>query len=268
MLLVEGIFRREELRVLVAHRAGRLVAVLPCYRERRLGAPRLRLLGDGVVGSDYLGPIAARPELAAACDAFADHLTRRERDAVLDLVAADNPLVTALAGGQPRGGAPRLPGAPRPAPTSCSRAAAPELPALARRIAGRRRLSAASSPALARAAPGLFLRVAVAPAEVSEALETLLLLHRARWAEAGGGREWWAPAPSRSIAPPPHSWPHVDGRGIHLLEVEGAPRAALYGFGRGGRFSFYQSGLDPAWRQPLGRYGAARCGDRGVVRAR
>jgi CelD/BcsL family acetyltransferase involved in cellulose biosynthesis len=33
------------------------------------------------------------------------------------------------------------------------------------------------------------------------------------------------------------------------VHADGAPRAALYGFERGGRFSYYQSGSDPDWRR-------------------
>src|SRR5262245_50713558 len=46
----------KDLRVLTARRGGRLVGTLPAYRARtRLGVRQLRLLGDGIVGSDHLG---------------------------------------------------------------------------------------------------------------------------------------------------------------------------------------------------------------------
>ena len=40
---------------------------------------------------------------------------------------------------------------------------------------------------------------------------------------------------------------------LWLLEVDGAPRAAWYGFRFGGADSYYQAGRDPAWeRQSVG----------------
>src|ERR1700751_2004590 len=48
--------------VLLARRGKAPAGVLPLYVERTtLGGQRLRLMGDGIVGSDYLGAIA-RPE--------------------------------------------------------------------------------------------------------------------------------------------------------------------------------------------------------------
>jgi CelD/BcsL family acetyltransferase involved in cellulose biosynthesis len=35
---------------------------------------------------------------------------------------------------------------------------------------------------------------------------------------------------------------------IYVLHADGGPRAALYGFERGGRFLYYQMGSDPNWR--------------------
>src|SRR5438094_4735191 len=50
-----------ELRVYTARLGGRLFGLLPAYRvATALGGRRLRLMGDGIVGSDYLG-VAARP---------------------------------------------------------------------------------------------------------------------------------------------------------------------------------------------------------------
>jgi CelD/BcsL family acetyltransferase involved in cellulose biosynthesis len=83
---------------------------------------------------------------------------------------------------------------------------------------------------------------------ITEALETLWRLHRARWAEDGGGAltsaavERFHNASSRELAR--RGWAR-----LFLLMVDGAPRAALYGFSRGRRFAYYQSGSDPAWHQ-------------------
>jgi CelD/BcsL family acetyltransferase involved in cellulose biosynthesis len=96
--------------------------------------------------------------------------------------------------------------------------------------------------------PGFRIEVARAPGEVARAVEALLVLHRARWAEAGGSlgiagerAAGFHREAARALAE--RGWAE-----LWLLHADGAPRAALYGFQRGGRFAFYQSGLDPAWR--------------------
>jgi CelD/BcsL family acetyltransferase involved in cellulose biosynthesis len=85
------------------------------------------------------------------------------------------------------------------------------------------------------------------PAEVPAALEHLLRLHRLRWA-AEGGSAGIPPGPvedfHREVAP------RLAARGwlrLYVLHVEGAAIAAVYGIEAGRRFSYYQSGYDPAW---------------------
>src|SRR3954449_4097929 len=61
--------------ILVARQGGEVLGLLPLYAERTpLGGRRLRFLGDGIVGSDYLAALSL-PEHAERCAAaFADHL--------------------------------------------------------------------------------------------------------------------------------------------------------------------------------------------------
>src|SRR5205807_865537 len=74
-----------ELFVLTARSGGRLVGVLPAYRVHgRLGLSTVRLLGDGIVGSDHLGVVAAFADQAACASAFAAFLVEHGECLALD----------------------------------------------------------------------------------------------------------------------------------------------------------------------------------------
>src|SRR5215470_3452946 len=66
--------------LLMARRGSRAIALLPLYAER--GGRRLRLMGDGVVGSDYLGLIARSEDQDAAARLMAFHLASLNADEV------------------------------------------------------------------------------------------------------------------------------------------------------------------------------------------
>ncbi|HEY7267378.1 MAG TPA: GNAT family N-acetyltransferase [Solirubrobacterales bacterium] len=87
------------------------------------------------------------------------------------------------------------------------------------------------------------LRLEDVPAD----LLTLFRLHDARWAER---------PQSSAFADPDVRAFHFEfataafERGwlrLFVMEVDGAPVAALYGWSIGGRWSYYQAGFDPAW---------------------
>src|SRR5206468_1738585 len=86
--------------------------------------------------------------------------------------------------------------------------------------------------------PGFRIEVASAPAAVGEALEVLFRLHAARWAIAGGSE---GIAGESVLAFHREAAAGLAARGwarIYLLHAAGDVRAALYGWERGGRFSF------------------------------
>src|SRR5207253_64572 len=64
--------------ILIAKRGGRPTALLPLYREGR----RFKLMGEGVVGSDYLGVIARQEDLDEAGRLLAFHLAALDADEV------------------------------------------------------------------------------------------------------------------------------------------------------------------------------------------
>ena len=199
-------------------------------------------MGDGVVGSDYLGVIGRREDLVEAGRLLAFHLASLEADEVeLDGLDADDPFIEAAAAAfgtrafvEPRYLCPliRLGGG-----FSAYLRTLPD--GVASQWQRRRRWL--------EKRPGYRLDVLRSPAEVAAGMEALIALHRRRWALEGGsdgitpGVEEFHREASRRLAA-------VGWAVLFLLHAEGAPRAALYGFRHGDRFAFYQSGHEPAWR--------------------
>jgi CelD/BcsL family acetyltransferase involved in cellulose biosynthesis len=97
--------------------------------------------------------------------------------------------------------------------------------------------------------PGFSMEILTAESEIAAALPTLWRLHHARWAGKGGSHAVDGPLVERFHAAAARALARRGWARLYLLHVEGAPRAALYGFERGGRFAYYQLGYDPAWRQ-------------------
>ena len=96
--------------------------------------------------------------------------------------------------------------------------------------------------------PGYRVAVTETPGEVAEAMEDLLRLHQLRWDEEGGSSGIpRGPVQDfhRQVAP------LLARRGwlrIYRMFVDGRSIAAVYGLELAGRFYYYQSGMDPAWR--------------------
>jgi CelD/BcsL family acetyltransferase involved in cellulose biosynthesis len=174
------------------------------------------------------------------------HLVGREEQVVLERVLDDDPLVGVLGGSLPSRGARLDLGNATPSPWIALRgrfdAWLDGLPGGAGAQLRRRRR-------WLRGRPGFRIEVVTQPEAMGAAMEVLFALHRARWSIAGGSdgirgaaAEAFHRVSARGLAE--RGWARV-----YLLHAEGAPRAALYGFGRGGRFAFYQSGHEPAWRR-------------------
>jgi len=82
-----------------------------------------------------------------------------------------------------------------------------------------------------------------------DALQAFMTLHAVAWHERGGSQ---AMQTTRELAFHEAFSRTALDRGwlrLFLLRVNGRPVGALYGFRRGPRFYFYQSGFDPAWRK-------------------
>jgi serine acetyltransferase/CelD/BcsL family acetyltransferase involved in cellulose biosynthesis len=85
--------------------------------------------------------------------------------------------------------------------------------------------------------------------EQRDALQAFLALHAVAWLDRGGSQ---AMQTARELAFHEAFSRTALERGwlrLFLLRVNGRPVGGLYGFRRGPRFYFYQSGFDPAWRK-------------------
>ena len=243
----------KELCIYTARRNGRLVGVLPAYRLRTaFGYRQLRLMGDGLVGSDYLGVVAGRPDLQAVTEALSRALLTEEADLAFEGLTDDEPLITSV---KAAARARRLPCAVQPL-ASC--------PVV--RVPGDFQMWLRGRPHGAGAQLRRRLRwlerqsdfrivMLQDERDIAESLPILWRLHAAAWARRGGSSvELGGAASTRfqwdsALALARRGWAR-----LFLLYVAGAPRAALYGFEQAGWFAYYQSGYDPSWsRRSLGR---------------
>jgi CelD/BcsL family acetyltransferase involved in cellulose biosynthesis len=235
-----------ELFVLVARARDQLIGLLPLFCVRTIiGGRRLAFLGEGIVGSDYLGCLARPGERERVVHAFATHLGQVDCDElVLDGLLPADPLVPALTA------------ALDPARITVEdRFPCPHIRLVGDFAAYLEELPDGTGAQWLRRRrwlekrPGFAISELSAPDEVVAGLETLFALHHQRWSADGGSEAIDSPAvaafhrdAARRLAT--RGWAR-----LYLLSVEGATRAALYGFRHGERFAFYQAGYDPAWRQ-------------------
>jgi CelD/BcsL family acetyltransferase involved in cellulose biosynthesis len=237
----------KKLSVYTVRAGARLLGLLPAYRiETTFGGQRLRLLGDEMVCSDYLGVVARPAELKMVSNVIARALVHEESDVALNGLSDDEPLVLALAHAAQAAGAtfsryhyafcPII-----PIPTNGAFDAW-----LRQRPSGsgahllrqRRRLERQT---------GFRLETLTDECGISERLPLLWNLHRARWAAKGRQGAISDPRLERFHAGVARELARRGWARLFVLYVDGAPRAALYGFQRDGRFAYYQSGSDPTW---------------------
>jgi CelD/BcsL family acetyltransferase involved in cellulose biosynthesis len=233
--------------ILVARQGGEVLGLLPLYAERTpLGGRRLRFLGDGIVGSDYLG-VLSLPEHADRCAAgFADHLLVSSADELqLDDLLDEDPLCQAIASRWPQ---------PLGAPIVESRYRCP----FVRTTGDFAQFLAALPDGLGaqwhrrrkwlQKFPDFRVEILRTPSEVARGMDVLFDLHRQRWALEGGSDAIDGPRVEAFHRDSARRLAELGWSRVYLLHVDGAPRAALYGWRHGDRFSFYQAGHEPAWR--------------------
>ena len=236
----------KELVVLVANRQGRPVGLLPLFATPSpLGGRRLAFLGEGIVGSDYLGLVCAAAAERELADAFADFLARASFDELdLDGLLPDDPLLHAVAGHL------------SPAQvTQSTRYRCPHIKLQGDFESYLNALPEGTGQQWKRRLrwlekrPGFAIETLTTPADVARGLQTLIALHHRRWAVEGGSDAIDSPAVEEFHAYAARAMAEAGWARLYLLNVEGATRAALYGFRHGDRFAFYQAGYDPDWRQ-------------------
>ncbi len=225
--------------VLVARDGAEVVGLLPLYPEQTpFGGRRLRLMGDGIVGSDYLGVIA-RPERAAACArAFATHLRALDCDELqLDDLDDHDPLLDAFDGAasEPRYKCPYI---------RIGDSFEEYLGALPDGIGAqfhRRRKWLEKRP-------GFRIETLATPDEIERGMDILFDLHHQRWGLEGGSEAIDGPKTEAFHRQAARKLAEVGWSRVWVMHVEGAPRAVLYGWRHGDRLAFYQAGHEPAWR--------------------
>jgi CelD/BcsL family acetyltransferase involved in cellulose biosynthesis len=232
--------------VLVARQGAATVGILPLCAERSpLGGRRLLFMGEGIVGSDYLGIVCRAEDEERLARVFAAHLARESYDELeLDGIMRGDPLLPALEGVMPASRADvelryRCPHITLGDDFDAYLATLPD----GTGQQWKRRLRWLEKR------PGFEIERITDPAQLVPGLDALFELHHKRWAVEGGSDaidsgavEAFHRLAGRALAE--RGWAR-----LYLLHVEGAPRAALYGWRHGDRFVFYQAGYDPEWRQ-------------------
>jgi peptidoglycan/xylan/chitin deacetylase (PgdA/CDA1 family)/CelD/BcsL family acetyltransferase involved in cellulose biosynthesis len=210
---------------------GRLLAVLPLYLWAARPLRILRFIGHGA--GDQLGPVHAPEDRGVV-----EPLVRQALGSLgWDLFVGEQLPARALWSGALGAGVIRREGSPL--------LAAPDggWPAyLAGRSANFRQQLGRKERNLARR-HRVELRLVTEPERLPEAMDRLLELHALRWGGAGSAflpraafhRDFAAAALERG-------WLR-----LWLLELDGRPAAAWYGFRFGGVEHYYQSGRDPAF---------------------
>jgi CelD/BcsL family acetyltransferase involved in cellulose biosynthesis len=232
--------------VLVARENGAPVGLLPLCAERSpLGGRRLVFMGEGIVGSDYLGIVARAADEPRLARAFAEYLGAEAYDELsLDGILRGDPLLPALEGVLPATRAEVETRYPCPHITldgdfdsylaDLPDGTGPQW---------RRRLRWLEKR------PGFEIERLTDPAALVVGLDALFELHHKRWSVEGGSDAIDSPAVEAFHRLAGRDLGERGWARLYLLQVEGAARAALYGFRHGDRFAFYQAGYDPEWRQ-------------------
>lgn len=228
--------------------AARVVGILPAYRADALGARVLRLLGDAVVGSEYLDALVD-PAVPRACDAL---LAAVSDDPGLDAVELldldpDGALAAAWRDGRiaERG---LVPGGLEPWQTLPHVRLHGSWAALSQTMSSSQRYALGrKARRLAERHPRARLVVVADEAELPDALEALFRLHAQRWRSRGQEGNFVdadTRAFHRRVAP---RLLRAGVLRLYRLELEpGVAAATLYGL-RFGRYEHYlQAGFDPA----------------------
>src|SRR3954464_11692388 len=216
--------------------SGRLVALLPLYLASRRPVRALRFIGHGP--ADQLGPVCAPEDREAAAEALRRLLTREFRgwDLLLAERLAPAEGWSGLLGGRivHREDSPTLVtggGSFAGFPPPGSRNFREQVKRRDRKL---------------RREHEVEIRLST-PDRLDGDLDTLFRLHEARWSDDGSGalsgpRERFHRDFARRAL-------ERDWLRVWVLEADGAPRAAWYGFRFARNDMYYQSGRDPEWER-------------------
>ena len=209
---------------------GRIAAILPLYLWTQRPVRAARLLGHGA--GDQLAPVCPPDTRPAAADALRRALAAAGVDVFLGEQVPRAEGWSELLGAEVlrREGSPVL---------RIDGAAWEELLAgwsrNLREQAGRRERRLAREHELR-------FRLVADEGALDSAFDALFTFHSARWRRSGFAREQQAFHREFARRALERGWLR-----LWLLELDGRPAAAWYGFRFGGVESYYQSGRDPAW---------------------
>jgi CelD/BcsL family acetyltransferase involved in cellulose biosynthesis len=210
---------------------GEVFAILPLYLVRRGRILLLRFIGHGP--GDVLGPICAEGEEHAAGAALARVLAERPRRWHVFLAERipRGPIGDAIGGT-------RIQTEANPNLEIAGQSWDDFFAGLSKKLRGNIRRSARQL----EEEHEVRYRLCDDPARLDADLDTLMRLHAARW--GAGAFEGTAGAFHRDFA---HRALDAGWLRLWLMEVDGRPVAAWYGFRFGGVDAFYQSGRDQSW---------------------
>lgn len=213
-------------------RDGRTIGFLPMYLATSHPLRIVRFVGQGQ--ADHLGPLCRQEDRALVANAFRQSLRQQRFDLFIgDKVPASDDWSAFLGAKILREtGSPVL---------RFEHGTWDEF--LASRSANFREQARRRERKLARE-HDLRFRLSTDPAQLQADLGVLFRLHAARWKDGGHWFNETAEAFHRDFAA------RALERGwlrLWLLELDGQPVAAWYGFRFGGTESYYQAGRDPAW---------------------
>ncbi|MCU1282989.1 MAG: Cellulose biosynthesis protein [bacterium] len=232
--------------VLVARAGETVVGLLPLCAERSpLCGRRLLFMGEGIVGSDYLGIVCQAADEERLARAFADHLAHEPYDELsLDGILRGDPLLPALEGVLPasRADIELRYKCPHIELVDDFESYLAELPDGTGAQFKRRRRWLEKQP-------GYEIECLTDPNALVVGLDALFELHHKRWTAEGGSDAIDGPAVEAFHRAAGRALAERGWARLWIMQVDGAPRAASYGFRHGDRFAFYQAGYDPEWRQ-------------------
>lgn len=239
----------QTLSILAAREGGSLVGILPLFMRRpqysRMIPRLLEFVGSGVIGSDYLDAIVMPGGEQEVMRRFGEYLHRMGVALHLTAVRRDSSAVAGLRTHLHKEGwnvadidnnvCPFIDLRGQTWETYLSSLGSNQRYNFHRRLRSLRKNS------------DFCLDMVRSPADAQNALDTVIWLHRKRWASKGSSEAFQS---GRIVAFHREFVELAAERGwlrIPIMRIDGVPAAALYGLQYGETFSFYQSGFDPAY---------------------
>jgi len=244
----------EPVLIRVADSDGTTIGIAPLYLERprlvgRLPIRRLGIIGDRVVGSEYLGLVARAGHETAVANAVADRLARDARWDVVELagLVVDDPAADALEAELVRAGDRR-----RVARHACSMI---DLPAdydtyLATLSSEFRRGSRQRANRLRRRFPSVRTYMTTDARLLEQDLARLWEMHQVHWNAAGYAGAFADPRMRAFYLDVSRRLLAAGTLRFWQLEIDGVIRASQYGFVHHGVLHALQSAYDTTFKAP------------------